>query len=68
MRTAFSAPGRGRRCAVTKAITSFGVTSRGSFATTVKNTLRSWVRIVGLREPSASRLVRYRGHCLCPAV
>ena len=34
MRTTFSAPGLGRRCAVTKAITSLGRTSSGSLATT----------------------------------
>jgi len=38
----FSAPGRGRRCAMTKAITSFVVTSAGSLVTTEKKTLRSW--------------------------
>jgi hypothetical protein len=38
MRTTFSAPGRGCRCAVT----TLGVTSVGSLATTMKNTLRSW--------------------------
>ncbi len=42
MRTTFSAPGLGRRCAVTKAMTSLGLTSSGSFFTTLKKTLRSW--------------------------
>ncbi len=42
IRTTFSAPLLGRRWAVTKRSTSFGVTSAGSLPTTPKNTLRSW--------------------------
>jgi hypothetical protein len=41
-RTTFSAPTRGPRCCDTNAITSRAVTSTGSFATTVKNTFKSW--------------------------
>ena len=41
MRTTFSDPGRGRRCAITNAITSAGRISKGSFPTTVKNVFRS---------------------------
>ena len=41
IRTTFSAPGRGRRCAVMNAITSAGRTSNGSLPTTVKNVFRS---------------------------
>jgi hypothetical protein len=41
IRTTFSAPGRGRRCAVTNPITSAARTSNGSLPTTPKNVFRS---------------------------